>query len=232
MRTIAFVVLAGCYELPPPPVLPPHALSRAEPVDSTTAMLVVGGATDAGGSGLGMGVRVEYQDTDRTALGVELSGGKVSRGDIGGKGGGVSEPWHRLVGVRGYARYSTGPHTALTYGAGLSVLGTGLVTGILTGGAQATGANDDFDPVGAVTLALAVPLHDVRFTPTHDTYPYFRVGASPALYVRLDTGAIIPVGDTGNRLSLDFGQTFAVAFRDEADGDYFLDASFADSQRR
>ena len=225
---IAIALLAGCYALPPPPLLPPHVDAAANSVGTNTAMVIVGGATDISGRGFGAALRFEHQDTARTTFGAELSGGSVARGDIGGKGGDVIEPSHALFGLRGYGRYSVSDHFATDGGVGVSVLGTGLVTGTVDGGLLVSRPSGTFLPVGAVDVAFSQPLHNVAFDA--DTVDYFKVPASRGLFVGFDFGGIVPITD-GNRLSLDLGWIWSFPTNDDNDGDVIVHTSVADIAR-
>ena len=66
----AALVVAACKPLPPAPMVALHDSTAAAPVDTTTALVVVGLAGEVfGGDGLGVGFRLERQVTARTALG-------------------------------------------------------------------------------------------------------------------------------------------------------------------
>ena len=225
MWWMSIVVLAGCYNLPPPPILPPHIDAAPSAVGTSTGMIIFGGATDLGGFAAGVALRFEHQQTDNTTLGVELSGAEVSRGDPGGKGGGASELTHTLFGIRGYGRYAVDNYFATSAGLGFSVLGTGLVTGAVDTGLLVSRPSDTFIPLYALDLAFALPLHNVPFL-AEDRSDYVNVPAKPSLLLGMDFGAIVPLGNTGNRLSLDFGWVFGLPITDA-----IIHTSFADTER-
>ena len=212
------LLVSGCHVLPPPPLLPLHATTAPDERGATTAMVVVGTAGQLlfGGDGWGIALRVERQETTRTALGVELSGGRGDQAYNTDR----SLFRHWLVGVRGYGRRSSSSASnaplAIVYGAGLSLTASGLVTGTLDGGVVASYVNDHAVPVGMVGVALAVPLRRGR----PYAAPPFEVSLGPPepgqerarteyttprteLYLALGLGLVVPVGDTGNQLSID-----------------------------
>lgn len=150
------VLLAACNPLPPPPLVPTYATIAPDERGTTTAMIVVGLADQPlGGGGFGMALRVEHQQTDRTTLGVELTGG-VQDGKVAYADGTL----HRstLLGVRGYGRFAASDNLGLTYGAGLVYLGTGALVGQLHAGGMFGANNDTFGTVAQVALALATPI--------------------------------------------------------------------------
>lgn len=240
--------LAGCKALPPPPILTPHAATPAEPVGATTAMLVFGFAGEAlGGGGVGVALRVEHQTTERTAYGVELAGG---RGDEYEHEDHTTFRQH-LVALRGYGRFTPRDAHAFdfTYGAGLSRITSGLVTGSLSGSVETSYANAYAEPLFAVGLATVVPIAkgdvyyerplDVSFGEPplpHGDFPLFGAALSAAkrtalvphadVVLALDAGLVVPLSDTGNRLSLDLGIAYAL-FTD----DTLLALSAAEAQR-
>jgi hypothetical protein len=232
----ALILGTACKPLPPPPVLPTHAGPDASPEGTTTVMLVVGMAgAILGGGGVGVAGRVEYQATDDTTLGVELTGG------VGGKLLRDSERnafRSGLIGARGYGRLSLMDHAAVTYGAGLAVLGSGALTAQMHGGMLVAYTNDNAVPVAQLSFALAVPIIEGRaFYDDHPLVarrplpgvapevPHRRANAlfpppenqarvpRTELFVATDVGVIIPTGDT-NRLSLDFGFAWATRAKD------------------
>jgi len=215
------LVTAGCYVVPPPPLLPLHATTAADERGTTTAMIVVGTAGQLlfGGEGWGIALRVEHQETTRTALGVELSGGRGNQGTFSDRS--VFRHW--LVGLRGYGRRSsTGPPEDAPprpgYGAGPSLTASGLVTGTLDGGVAASYVNDYAVPVVMAAAGLAVPLR--RGRPFAERPVELWIGPPEPgmdrtsrrtqyktprteIYLVGGLGLVVPVGDTGNQLSLD-----------------------------
>lgn len=203
-------------------------------------MIVVGTAGQLlfGGSGWGIALRVEHQETSRTALGLELSGGRGDQAYNTDR----SLFRHWLVGLRGYGRRSSSSASdaplAIVYGAGVSLTSTGLVTGTLDGGVAASYVNDHAVPVGMVGMALAVPLRRGR----PYAAPPFEVALGPPepgitrprteyktprteLYLALGLGLVVPVGDTRNQLSLDLSLGRALR-----DGSGLGSLSIADAQ--
>jgi hypothetical protein len=225
---IALVLLAGCYALPPAPLLPPHTDAAPNSIGTDTAMLIVGGATDFSGQGYGAALRFEHQDTDRTTYGAELSGGVVERGSVGGKSRGELEQSHALVGLRGYTRYSESGHFAIDGGLGVSVLGTGLVTGTVDSGILFSRPSGTFVPVGAIDVAFSQPLHNVKFDA--DTVDYFKVPASRGLFIGFDFDGIVPITEN-NRLSFDLGWIWSFPTSDDNDGDFLFSSTYADIAR-
>lgn len=208
-------------------------------------MIVVGTAGQVlGGDGWGVAVRVEYQETARTTVGVELTGGRGSQG--------AYEDdrlfRHYLIAARGYGRFAQIDGVALTYGTGLSWMRTGMITGSVQASFAASYPNDYLVPLGQLGIALALPLRKGRVfkgesrtinfgepEPMVAKPPELFPGTPPRpkaqqpsweIFIAADLGLIVPIGDTGNRLSLDVG--FASAQRAH-EGLYSL--SLADSQR-
>jgi hypothetical protein len=228
------VALAACRALPPPPVLSPHAPAEAEREGATTVLFVVGAAGELrlfGGGAWGVALRVERQETAHTTVGVELTGGKAGRGTYAS--GQTFDG--RLIGGRAYGRFATRPDAgfALMYGAGLSITNTGLVTGTVHGGVAMQfgvgGAPSDHAvPIGALGVALAVPVRagrpygdpPARWAPMFGEAPFPQERLPPGnpevhlprteLYLIGDIGAIVPIGDTHNRLSADVGLAAAL----------------------
>lgn len=237
------LALAGCRALPPAPVVPFHASTAAEPIDEVTFSIVVGLVMQPlGGAGLGLAVRVERQETARTALGGELTGGYVDADD--------TRFW--MFAIRGYGQ--TTPHThdwvAATYGAGISVLTTGMVSVQLHGGGAIAYPNDHVVPYLSTGVAASLPIIDGRafghlrgysgrgawrvpreqrlagavpfdWTPS-STDP---VPLKSELYIYGSIGTAVPLADTGNVLSLDFGAAESLR-----DGTPFFGLSLADTQ--
>ena len=235
---VLFYVCVGCRALPPPPVLAPHAPTEPDRIGDTTAMVVVGVVDQFwGGDGWGVALRVEHQRTDRTTAGLELTGGRGSQGRY--ESGEIFR--QSLVGLRAYGRYSPpgNDELAIGAGAGISWMRTGLVTGTLHTSFTASYPNGSFVPLGSIGVALAIPLRhgraygDVPFTlgppdpgtPEYQQRPVFRTPAVDA-FLTFDAGALVPIGDTGNRLSLDLGA--AIALRA---GQLLVSANTADAQR-
>ncbi|MFN0252247.1 MAG: hypothetical protein ACKV2T_35560 [Kofleriaceae bacterium] len=246
MRTIVVgaITLFACRALPPAPMVPFHASTAAEAVDEVTLSLVVGVAMQGlGGVGLGGAIRVERQDTERTALGAELGIGWI---DADG-----TKLW--LFALRGYGKSTPRAHdwVALTYGAGVSVLTSGMVSLQLHAGGAIAHPNDYVVPYLSAGLAASLPIidgapfghldegPDVRATRERHAreakgdVPYGPwapkqpdpVHLRSELYVYGSIGTVVPLGDTGNALSLDFG--VAKPLRDDT---AFAGLSLADTQ--
>ena len=236
MRLVLLAVaLAACHALPPPPILPFHADTANAPEGTVTATLVLGFAgTLFGGGGFGVAVRVERQETERTTLGLELGGGKGSEASREGEG----ELGHHLIALRAYGRSAPKTHdfVAVTYGAGLSYLSVGHITATVHAGVAVSYVNSYAEPYLAFGLAAALPLRhgepigDYSSIPQTALFPAFeerpghmhaspergpRIGHVPRaeLYYYADAGLLVPISDTGNRASLDFG--FANAVRED-----------------
>lgn len=233
------LVVAACKPFAPPPMIAMHADTSAAPPDSTTLVLIAGFAgTVLGGGGWGIAVRGEHQVTARTALGLELTGGW---GDEATRKG---EPRieRTLYAIRAFGRFTPRTHdwVAATYGAGLGLLDTGLVTLHLHGGAAVSYVNDVVSPVLQVGLATSLvlrrgrPFGDVSvdsrplFTsePTINPGPPAREGALPVSDVFLCVDAGLVGSLDSNRPSLDVG--FASAWRAR---EAVVSLSAADAQR-
>jgi len=233
VRFTALCVLAACHALPPPPVVAFHGDTAAAPADTTTAMLVVGVAGQVlGGGGVGVAVRVERQQTDRTTVGLELTGGK-------GSGDGVGKHW--LAALRAYGRGTprTRDWVALTYGLGLSVMDVGLVTFTAHAGGAVSYPNDYVAPFLGAGLALALPI--VKGEPWGDrkisapcfgcSEPHSMEPPEPPdpvkadLYIYGDAGAAFMIGDK-NRLSIDAALVVPTQNKEG-----LLSLSLADGQR-
>ena len=228
VRCLALVMLlAACHPLPPPPVFAPHAPTQPDEQGAVTAMVVVGAVTEMmGGDGWGIALRVERQQTDRTTIGGELTGGRGSEGQYADG----TTFRQSLIGVRAYGRTSPSKtdEVAFSYGAGVSWMRTGLVTGSLHTSFIASRPSDRVVPLAAVSFALAVPLVHGRaygdkpmkmmfgepepaIWRQRDPKDPFALDPSPYqvpkldFYIGLDLGFIVALGDTGNALSLDIG---------------------------
>jgi hypothetical protein len=236
-------VSAACRALPPAPVVPFHASTAAEAPDEVTVSVVVGLVMQPlGGAGFGLAFRLEQQRTDRTALGGELTAGWVEADD--------DTFW--MFAFRGYGQSTPRTHdwVALTYGAGFSVLTTGMVSLQLHGGGAVAYPNEYVVPYLSTGVAASLPIIDGapfgHLTGEHRrgawrADPARRVaGAVPfdwesrnlepvplksEFYVYGSIGTAVPLGDTGNALSLDFG--VAESLRDGAP---FFGLSLADTQ--
>lgn len=240
----ATLVLAACRALPPAPAVPFHASTAAEAVDEVTLSLVIGIVMQPlGGAGLGSAIRVERQETARTALGGELSVGWI---DADG-----TKLW--MFALRGYGQGTPRTHdwVALTYGAGISVLTTGMVSLQLHGGGAVSYPNDHVVPYLSAGVAASLPIidgapfghldegADVRATRERHAreaagnVPYGPwappqpdpVALQSEFYVYGSIGTVVPLGDTGNALSLDFGAAESLR-----DGAPFFALSLADTQ--
>lgn len=239
MRALAAaaVVAAACKPLPPAPMVALHDSTAAAPVDTTTAMLVVGVAGQVlGGDGVGVGLRLERQVTARTAVGGELVIGRQT-----GTRGADDPPRLWLVAARGYGQGTPRAHdwVALTYGAGVGWLSTGMVSINAFVGGAVSYPNDYAVPYLQLGLALVAVLREGDRFGMPEVAPicwtcedHQRREPEPPPPVRsdvfwvVDLGVVGVVGDTGNRVSLDAG--FARAVRAD---DALVGVSIADGQR-
>lgn len=223
--------------------MPFHASTAAEPTDEITFSVVAGIVMQPlGGAGFGLALRLEQQQTERTALGGELTMGWVEADD--------RTFW--MFAFRGYGQSTPATHdwVALTYGAGLSVLTTGMISLQLSGGGAVAYPNDYVVPYLSAGLAASLPIIDgapfghldggtrrgaLRANPRRriagaipfDWQP--SSGESEPLksefYVYGSIGTAVPLGDTGNALSLDLGMAESLR-----DGAPFVALSLADTQ--
>jgi hypothetical protein len=251
LMRIACLVLAGCHALPPPPVIAPHAGVEMDREGATTAVVVIGFAGELlGGGGIGVALRVENQTTERTVLGVELTGGL---GDlVSGEDG---ENFNQnLIAIRGYGRsvvFDRARDLLATYGAGLAAMTSGLLAASVHAGVVAGYPNQYLEPVAAVGVALAVPLvagapygaaiseHPQVSPPPprhHTDFPIFAFNNAPTkptlatpvtdVFLAVDVGVVVPVASTGNRVSVDLGLGDALMSDQE-----IIETSLADGQR-
>lgn len=240
---LAAIAACACRALPPAPMVPFHASTAADPIDEVTLTFVVGAVMQGlGGLGIGGAVRLERQETERTAVGAELAIGKL---DADG-----TKLW--LFALRGYGQSTprTRDWAALTYGAGVSVLTSGMVSVQLHGGGAIAHTNDYVVPYLSLGVAASLPIVDgapfghleedpgVRATRERQAreakggVPYGPwappqpdpVHLRSELYVYGSIGAVVPLGDTGNALSLDVG--VAKPIREES---AFVGLSLADT---
>lgn len=213
--------LGACAAVPPPPIIPMHAGTEAEPRDRTTAMLVLGvvhagKSILSGGDGVGFALRVEHQTYDDTALGVQLGGGHS----------GYDGRSLTLIGLEGYGRTSLADWTAVTYGAGLSWFSTGLWTLSAHAGAAASVPNDYAVPVLQLGFAGVVPVvAGAAFGTTSASGAHSPSVPTSELFGTIDASLVVPVASTGNRVSLDVG--LAAALTNEQS---ILALSIADAQ--
>lgn len=237
MRTLVVLALAACKPLPPPPVIAFHGDTEAGVRGAVTAMVIVGVAGQIlGGGGAGLALRLEHQQTDRTALGVELTGGSGSDDDR-------SRYW--LGAVRGYGRTQLPTrYVAATYGLGLSVMDVGLVTLTLHGGGATSYPNQYASPLLGAGFAAALPLRrgrawgkaaedfDFCFSCSEpQPKPLHRSSSSGEpvradVFYYVDLGVATSFGGTANQLSLDIAAMVPLR-ADEG----VLSLSIADAQR-
>ncbi len=207
----------------PPPLIALHTGTAADPKGETTVTVVLGGVSQIlGGTGFGLALRLEHQQTDRTALGVELAGGRGSAdGRTPSEGANLT-----VIAVRGYGRFMPSSHdwTALTYGGGLTVLTTGMVTLNAQTGVAVSYPNQYLVPYLHVGFAGALPIRagtsfgDMDDDENENNTGVFANGLEhmvaasgrlrsvrPNIYLFGDAGLIVPLGDTGHELSLDLG---------------------------
>ena len=219
--------------LPPPPVVPLHDTTAAGPKGETSVVLVVGLVSQVlGGGGIGVAVRVQHQETSRTLLGGELT---IGRGDADD-----DKLW--LFALRGYGKLTPRTHdwSALHYGAGVTVLSTGMTTLTAHAAPQVSWINDYWEPYAAMGLALSVPI--IEGTPFGDMERDsggVELGGNPLVtdvapqplrtrfYLTLVPGFTVPIGDTGHLLSLDAGMATAINGKNGG----FLSLSLADAIR-
>jgi hypothetical protein len=215
-RAVCVTFALGCKTMPPPPLVPMHADTTAAPRGSTTAMVVFGlYAQVFGGEGMGMAIRVEHQETDRTALGLELGAGT---GRPTGLPADEEPVRHWLLAVRGYGKLTPREHdfVAVTYGGGLSVMDTGLLALTLHGGGAISFPNDYLVPVAAAGLAASIPILRGRHLGDQEvpgsSYPTEHRDASPEsdLIPYVGAGIVVPLGDTGHRFSADLSLGYAI----------------------
>lgn len=218
----ALVVAAACKPLPPAPMVALHRDTAAAPVDSTTAMLIVGIAGELFADGVGAAVRIERQATTRTAVGGELT---VGRGD-----GDRAHPHIWMVAARGFGLGTPRDHdwVALTYGAGLAWLSTGLVSATVHAGGAVSYPNAYGTPYLQLGLAPVVVLRagDPLGDPTGPRSDEAPGPARSDVFWLADVGAVGVLGATGQRLSIDLGLAGALRA-----GEGLLELSAADSQR-
>ncbi|MBK9035983.1 MAG: hypothetical protein IPL61_32835 [Myxococcales bacterium] len=218
----ALVVVAACKPLPPAPNVALHRDTAAAPVDSTTAMLIVGIAGELFSDGLGAAIRIERQVTTRTAVGGELT---IGRGE-----GDRDHPHIWMVAARGFGLATPAAHdwVALTYGAGLAWLSTGLVSATVHAGGAVSYPNDYGTPYLHLGLAPVVVLRagDPLGDPTGPRSDEAPAPARSEVFWLADVGLVGVLGDTGQRLSVDLGWAGALV----AD-ELLIELSAADSQR-
>ena len=219
----------------------PHAPTEPDEQGAITAIVAIGRVEQImGGDGWGIALRIERQQTNRTSIGGELTGGRGSEGQY--EGGRIFR--QSLIALRGYGRTSPSNTDAIafSYGAGLSWMRTGAITATLQTSFIASYPNTHLVPLGALSLALAVPIvHGRAFgekpltlnfgepEPTRDPFaPPPKIYGVPQidLYVGLDLGLLTPFGATGNMFVVDAGGAVPLRTRQ-----LLLSATAADSQR-
>lgn len=235
LRRLAVVGLVACHAVPPPPIIPMHAGTEAEPRGSTSVMVIVGAVTAGDflfghAGGFGTAVRVEHQAYAHTALGAQIGGG------YGDEGHAVH---HGLIAVEGYGRRDVADWAAATYGAGVSWFSTGLWTLSGNAGFAVSMPNDIAVPVARLGLAGTVPIvagepFGYRDNGSGICFACEHGGASSAgtvvdqaptsaLFVLVNLGVVVPVVG-GNRISLDVGYA-------QTKGQGIGEISLADAQR-
>jgi hypothetical protein len=213
-------------------VIPFHETTAAAPKGETSVVFVVGLVSQVlGGGGLGVAVRVQHQQTVRSQLGGELA---IGRGD-------ADDDTLWLFALRGYGKLTPRNHdwAALHYGAGVSVLSTGMTTLTAHTAGQVGWINDYWEPYVGAGLALAVPIVKGRAfgdmesdDDAADYDPHRILSNSPQplrtrLYLTFVPGFAVPIGDTGHLLSLDAGMATAITGKNGG----FLSLSLADAIR-
>jgi hypothetical protein len=230
-RVICALALGACKVAPPPPLVPFHTTTAADPVGESSVLVIVGGAIEGlGGAGIGAALRMQHQYTDRTALGLELAAGY----------GDADKTRFAMFALRGYGRTTPRDNdwTCVTYGAGLSALTTGMVAVGAHGAIAVSYPNDSFVPYTQIGLALVVPIaQGASFGDMADTidWPTYEVDAPPQerrgvrtnLYLTIDPGFVVPIPDSGHALSLDVGVAYGLRR-----GTGFISASLADQVHR
>lgn len=211
--------LGACTPVSPPPLVPMHAGTAPHAVDETTITVVVGLAGELlGGEGWGVALRGERQVDDGTAVGVQLAGGRGSEGQ--GLHGRPLRHW--LLEVRGYGRLGSVERDWL---AGLASLGvtamdTGLLATTVAAGAAVSYPNDYTVPALGVFAAVSHPWRrGDGFGPDHDEH------VDTTWWLGVTGGVQVPVGDSGNAVSLEAGVARALG----VDGGGQISVSLADS---
>lgn len=220
----------------------PHAPTEPNEQGAITAIVAIGYVEQImGGDGWGVALRIERQQTDRTTIGGELTGGRGSEGQY--EDGTTFR--QSLIALRGYGRTSPSHANALaiSYGAGLSWMRTGALTGSLQTSFIASYPNDHLVPLAALSIALAVPLvHgrafgekplNLNFGEPEPRPPADPLSPPPSIYgvphadlfFGLDLGLFTPFARTGNAFSIDAGVAVPLRARD-----VLVSVSAADSQ--
>src|SRR5438445_5463041 len=103
VRFLFIACFAACHPLAPPPVMAPHAPTEPNEQGAVTAIVAIGTVDQYfGGDGWGIALRVERQETSRTTIGGELTGGRGSEGQYAD---GTSFR-QSLIALRAYGRTS------------------------------------------------------------------------------------------------------------------------------
>ncbi len=229
--TAVVIATTACQVISPPPTLALHASTEPAPIDSTSAMLIVGGMGQLlGGDGWGLALRVEHQTSDALTLGVDLTGG-VGHED-NHRDEQTGRPKHWLLSLRSYGRYATHAHewVAGTGGLAVSVMDTGLIAVAPHLGVAVAYPNDYAVPTFQLSGAVSVPLRrGAAFSDMDIGDDGQEHGKRPGTnwYWLTDIGVLFPIGDTNNALSLNLGAAAGYG----AEKGFIVAPSIADQQR-
>jgi hypothetical protein len=196
------MLCASCTPLTPPPLFARHAGAAPDAKGTVTVVLAVGIGVAGMSGGMGLELRARWQTADDLALGL---GAGYAWGD-GDPDETVTTT--RLVALRLFGQASPfgTDAAAVTFGAGLGGVNTGLRYATLDAGAVASGTiADTVEPSLGIALAAAFPI--VQGAP-------FGSRGSPRLptttfYVGASLGLALHFGGTKNVLSGEVGAYLA-----------------------
>jgi len=216
------VVVAACAPISPPPLFERHAGAGRESPGTLTVTLAVGVGLASISGGLGFSLRARYQAFDDVAVG----------GDVG-YAWGDGDPNEtvtttRILGLRAFTVANPGGQdaVALTFGAGTTLMNTGLRALSLDAGAVTSGTiGDTVEPSLGLAAAMVVPVvqgepFGARGDPTLPTTTFYYGG---------NVGLGIHFPSTKNVFSLESGLLLARSISGESATALYLSGADAQS---
>lgn len=223
MKVATLAVLVGaCAPLSPPPLFARHAGAARESPGTVTVTLAVGVGLATISGGFGFDLRARYQGFDDVAVGADV-GYAWGDGDPN-----ETVDTTRILGLRVFTVTNPGGQdtVALAFGAGATLMNTGLRAVSLDGGAVTSGTlADTVEPSLGLAAAIVVPFAQGQ--------PFGRRGEATlpttTFYYGANVGLAIHLGSTNNVLSGETGLLLARSISGESATALYLSAADAQS---